>query len=79
MALKVIRKREVGEAADAAASLTGDEVTRVRVAAIRALALVGEGEHADVVREAIDDPEPPVRNAALSSIETMSRRLERPL
>jgi hypothetical protein len=79
MALKVVRKRELGEAADAAASLTGDEVTRVRVAAIRALALVGEGEHAELVRDGAEDPEPDVRQAALSAIETMRRRLERPL
>jgi HEAT repeat protein len=79
MALKVIRRREIGEAADAAASLAGDEVTRVRVAALRALALVGEGEHAEPVRDALEDPEPSVRDAALSAIETMTRRLERPL
>ena len=79
MALKVVRKRELGEAAEAAASLTGDDVPRVRVAAIRALALIGEGEHAEPVRDALEDPEPIVRDAALSAIETMTRRLERPL
>jgi hypothetical protein len=79
MALKVVRMREIGEACEAAASLADDEVTRVRVAAMRALAMVGEGEHAELVRDAMDDPERPVRDAALSAIETMSRRLERPL
>ncbi len=79
MALKVVRLREIGEAGEAAASLVADEVTRVRVAALRALAKVGEGEHAEVVREAADDPESSVSEAALSALETMSRRLERPL
>ncbi|GIH08809.1 hypothetical protein Rhe02_68760 [Rhizocola hellebori] len=79
MALKVVRKREIGEASEAAAALVTDEVTRVRVAAIRALALVGEGEHAELVRDGTDDPEPSVRDAALSAIETMTHRLERPL
>ena len=79
MALKVVRKREIGEAGEDAAALACDEVTRVRVAAIRALALIGEGEHAERVREGLDDPEPVVRDAALSAIETMTRRLERPL
>ncbi len=79
MALKVVRKREIGEAGEGAAALTSDDVTRVRVAAIRALALIGEGEHAELIRDGMEDPEPSVRDAALSAIETMTHRLERPL
>src|SRR4029077_18996419 len=77
MSAKVARAREVGEAADALATLTGDDVRRVRVAAVRALAVVGEGEHAALLHEALDDPEPDVRRAASLALEGLSRRLDR--
>jgi HEAT repeat protein len=79
MCAKVARLRELGEAGDALSTLVHDETTRVRVAAIRALALAGEAEHADAVREARDDPEPAVRKAAMVALKQMADRLDRPL
>lgn len=76
---KVARLREVGEAAEPLARLTKDEVVRVRLAAVKALAVVGEGEHADVLHDACGDPDMKVRDAARSALVTLSRRLERPL
>lgn len=79
MAAKVVRLREIGAAGEVLTGLVDDEVTRVRVAALRALAVVGEGEHAEVIRCAEDDPEPTVRKAAVLAIETLARRLDRPV
>lgn len=52
MAAKVARLREIGEAADALAVIVDDETPRVRRAALRALARVGEAEHAVAIRRA---------------------------
>jgi hypothetical protein len=54
-------------------------VPRVRAAAVRALAVVVEAEHADAVRDCLDDPEPSVRTAADRALRALSRRLDRPL
>jgi HEAT repeat protein len=67
----------VGEAADGLVPLLGDEVPRVRAAAARGLGVVGEGEHAEVVRELTDDPEEPVRRAAGSALRRLRQRLDR--
>lgn len=48
-----------------------------RVWAVRALGLVGEGEHASAVRAAEDDPESSVRRAAAVALVTMRLRLDR--
>lgn len=77
MSAKVVARWEVAAAADALEARVGDEVTRVRAAAVRALGLVGEGEHAAVVRGAQDDPEPSVRRAAAVALATMRARLDR--
>lgn len=79
MAAKVARLRELGEAADLLSTLVDDGTARVRIAAIRALALVGEGEHAQAVLDARQDPEPGVRKAAITAVAQMARRLDRPL
>lgn len=71
---KVVRLREIGEAADLLASLAQtDDVPRVRVAAIRALARVGEAEHAEIIH-AYSDADPDLTEAALREL---SRRLDR--
>jgi hypothetical protein len=49
------------------------------VAALRALARVGEAEDADVVRDCLDDPEPDVAASAGTALREMSRRLDRDL
>jgi HEAT repeat protein len=76
---KVARLRELGEAAEPLARLTKDEAARVRLAAVKALGAVGEGEHASVLHEARTDADMKVREAARSALHTLSRRLERPL
>jgi len=77
MSLKVVRLRELGEAAEVAAVLTADEIERVRKAAVRALARIGEAEHAEAIRDMLDDPF--VRYDAERALEEMRRRLDRPL
>jgi len=76
---KVARRRELGDAAEPLARLVIDDVPRVRVAAVRGLALVGEGEHADLLHRACGDPEISVRDAARDALFDLGRRLERPL
>jgi HEAT repeat protein len=76
---KVARLRELGEAAEPLARLTTDETVRVRLVAVKALAVVGEGEHAAALHDACHDPDMTVRDAARSAVYTLGRRLERPL
>ncbi|MBO0812999.1 MAG: HEAT repeat domain-containing protein [Microlunatus sp.] len=76
---KVCRVRDLGAAADRLAVLVTDQTPRVRVAAIKALAQVGEAEHADAVRAALDDPDPAVVGAAEIALPAMSERLDRDL
>lgn len=77
MAAKVVARWELAVAADALEPRVADEVARVRGAAVRALGVVGEGEHAAALRAAEDDPEPSVRRAAALALATMRRRLDR--
>jgi len=77
MSANVVRDHEIPDAAERLVSLTGDEVPRVRKAAALALGVVGEGEHADAIRELVDDPEPAVAGAAANALAAMSRRLDR--
>lgn len=79
MAAKVARARELGEAGDALAALTRDDVRRVRRAAVRGLAVVGEAEHADALHDAGEDPETEVREAAEEALAMLRRRLDREL
>jgi HEAT repeat protein len=77
MCAKVARAHEVGSAAEALHRLCADEVPRVRAAAVRALAVVGEAEDADVLRDCLDDPERSVVAAAERALRDLSRRLDR--
>jgi HEAT repeat protein len=79
MAAKVALQYELGEAAEALAALGADPVARVRAAAAAALAQVGEAEHADILRDLIEDSEPLVRRRAVRSLRILSRRLDREL
>ena len=76
---KVVRAQELGAAAEALRRRTADEVPRVRVAAVRGLARVGEAEDADAVRDCLDDLEPTVATAAATALRELSRRLDRAL
>jgi hypothetical protein len=77
MAANVVADRELAEAADRLVGLLGDGTPRVRAAAARALGRVGEGEHGEALRCAIDDPDVAVARAATTALRTMSRRLDR--
>jgi hypothetical protein len=78
MCLKVTARHEVAGAGDGAAALAVHELPRVRAAAMRALAVVGDTEHVDVVRERLDDPDEAVRRAAARALERLGRRLDVP-
>lgn len=77
MCAKVSVRWEVGAAADTCDELASDEVTRVRAAALRVLGVAGEAEHADAIRDALDDPEESVRTAAERALRQLERRLDR--
>ncbi len=78
MCLKVSVKREIGEAGPDAAALAGHDVPRVRAAAARTLGIVGDTEHVEAVRTALDDPEVSVRRAAERALSLMAGRLDLP-
>lgn len=76
MCLKVAAKREIGPAGDGAVQLSTHELSRVRGAAMRVLARVGDTEHVDAVHTALDDPDPEVRRHAGRALEAMTERLD---
>lgn len=78
MCVKVAAKREIGEAGPGVAALSAHELPRVRAAVVRALGIIGDTEHVDLVREAEDDPESEVRRAAARSLERLTHRLDLP-
>jgi HEAT repeat protein len=78
MCLKVAARHDVAGTGPSAARLATHELPRVRAAALRALAVVGDTEHADVVAARLDDPDEQVRAAAARAYEQLARRLDRP-
>lgn len=76
MCAKVVVRWEVGAAAEAVADRLHDENLRVRVAAIRALAAVGEHEHLAALDEAAADVEPAVRTASVRAGDRLRERLD---
>ncbi len=76
MCLKVATRHEVGGAGDGAAALSTHELPRVRVQALRTLAVTGDTEHVDAVRDRLHDDHEDVRRQAARALETMSRRLD---
>lgn len=76
MCLKVVAAHDVASAGDAAATLAGHHLPRVRSAAMRALAVAGDTEHVAVVEVHLDDPDPAVRRSAARSMEWMTKRLD---
>lgn len=79
MCLKVTARHEVTGAGDAAARLAGHDLPRVRLAALRALAVVGDTEHVVVVRDRLEDPDGAVRRAAARALERLTDRLDLPV
>ena len=76
MCAKVVRKRELGEGADAVAKLTGHRLPRVRMEAVRALGAVGETEHLPLIHGALQDPDKDVRRAAVKAMQQRADRLD---
>ena len=76
MCLKVAARWEVGGAGDGAAALAAHRLPRVRGQALRALAVVGDTEHLDVVRARLDDPDDEVRRRAATVLERLATRLD---
>lgn len=74
--------REIADAAGRLAALADpdrEQTPRVRVAAVRALALVGEYEQVPAVRQARSDPAAAVRETAERTLRDLAERLDRPL
>ena len=75
MCLKVVARHDVAGAGDPVARLAEHEQPRVRTQVARALAVVGDTEHADVVRRLLDDPDPAVAAAAERALTRLAERL----
>jgi HEAT repeat protein len=78
MCVKVSAKREIGAAGPGVAALADHELPRVRAAVARALGIIGDTEHVDLVRAALEDPESDVRRAAARSLDRLVQRLDIP-
>jgi len=76
MAAKVVALRQLGSAADRLAPLLKSPVPRVRVAAVRALGVVGEYEHAELLRQTVDS-DPAVQIAIDGALRSLRLRLDR--
>ena len=76
MCVKVSARREIGEAGPGIAALAGHDLPRMRQTVARALGIVGDTEHVDVVRRLSDDPDRSVRAAAVRAIARLSERLD---
>ncbi|MGC4108913.1 MAG: HEAT repeat domain-containing protein [Nocardioides sp.] len=77
MCLKVSARHDVAGAGPGAAALTTHELPRVRAAAARALAVVGDTEHVAAVEALLDNEDAAVRSAAARAHAAMLRRLDR--
>ncbi len=78
-AAKLATIQELAELVEQLATLTADEVARVRAAAVRGLGAMAESEHAHLIRAALDDPEPAVAAAARRALAELCHRLDREL
>jgi HEAT repeat protein len=78
-AAKLATIQELAESVELLASLTADEVARVRAASVRGLGAMAESEHAHLIRSALDDPEPAVAIAAQKALAELCHRLDRDL
>lgn len=75
MCLKVAARHDVVGTGDGAALLARHALPRVRAQAMRCLAVVGDTEHVDAVRLALDDSHPDVRRQAGRALEALQARL----
>ncbi|GAA1217921.1 hypothetical protein GCM10009665_04760 [Kitasatospora nipponensis] len=78
-AAKLALIHELADSVEPLAALTTDRVARVRGAALRGLGALSESEHAELIRSALDDPEPAVALAARRALAELCHRLDREL
>lgn len=76
MCLKVTARHEVADSGDLVVAWIEHELPRVRLQALRALAVVGDSGHFEVVRSATVDLRPDVRRQALQTLERLEIRLD---
>lgn len=74
MGARLAAAREL-DAASELADLLGDEVPRVRTAAVRALGAIGSAGDIDPIRALLKDPEVEVRRGAQQSLDKLRSRL----
>lgn len=80
MCCKVAARWRLEPAAGTCLDLVTDETTpRVRAAAVRVLGAVGEAEHSDGIRSALEDENEAVREAAERALTHLETRLDRTL
>ncbi len=79
MCCQVAARWEVEPAAGPCLDLVTDETPRVRAAAVRVLGAVGETEHAEGIRSALDGDDEAVRDVAGRAWTRLETRLDRPL
>jgi HEAT repeat protein len=76
MCLKVVARHNVADSAERAAGLMHHPLPRVRIQALRAIAVVGDTEHFEGVLVAQADERMDVRRQALLTAEAMRFRLD---
>ena len=76
MCLKVAARHEVAGTGDGAAALSDHGLPRVRGQALRVLAVTGDSEHLDAVRDRVDDEDAEVRRQAARALDALARRLD---
>jgi len=76
MCLKVCARHDVAGAGEGAAAWLDAELPRVRAQALRALAVVGDTEHLELVRALLEDPEEVVRVQAERALKRMAARMD---
>ncbi|ADB32808.1 hypothetical protein Kfla_3753 [Kribbella flavida DSM 17836] len=76
---RITAHRELGQLVDALLPMLEHELPRVRAAAVRAVGVAGEYEHAEAIEPLRQDPDQAVRAAVDRALEKLSTRLDRPL
>jgi hypothetical protein len=76
MCLKVTARHDVAQAGDAASLLLAHELPRVRAQALRALAVTGDTQHVEMVRDRLEDEDEAVRTQAERALKRMASRID---
>lgn len=76
MCLKIAARHDVAGTADGAAKLLNHPLPRVRTQALRALSVVGDTEHFELVKRLAEAEDASVRQQANRTLDAMRRRLD---